>query len=157
MELSGHDHQCCQTGIPMLDQWARATRPIPCCRRWRKARITSDNHAFIRRMVEAVGLTFQAVTNAEPHFSPPAGTAGAICAFTGVARPRSPPRKKPPASVGQSPRLVPSSKLKGMWYVTHPENRVQTREKRTRKMQREAAFCVQCGEQKSFISVWGQL
>lgn len=121
-----------------------------------KARITSENHAFIHRIVEAVGISgFQAVMNAEPYIIATRGDGLRDLHIywgytTGFAT------EEEAARVGGTGATVgPSSKLKGTWYVTHPENRVQTREKRTRQVQREAAFCERCGEQKSLTGVCG--
>lgn len=121
-----------------------------------KARITSENHAFIRRMVETVGVSrFETVMNAEPYIIASRRDGlrdlhiywGYTAGFT---------TEEEAARIGGAGATTgSSSKLEGTWYVTHPENRVRIREKLTRKAQREADFCDGCGEQKSLTGACG--
>lgn len=121
-----------------------------------KARITSENHTFIRRMVEIVGVSrFQSVTGAKPYII--ATRRGGLRDLniywgytTGFTTEEEAARAGGPAAMPG-----PSSNPKGTWYVTHPENRVGPRDGRARTMQREAAFCDGCGEQKSLTGVCG--
>ncbi|MFM8856976.1 MAG: hypothetical protein ACKOI2_07180 [Actinomycetota bacterium] len=121
-----------------------------------KARITSENHAFIRRVAEIVGISrFQAVVGAKPYIIATRRDGlrdlniywGYTTGFT--------TEEEATRVGGPGTTIGPSSNPKGTWYVTHPENRVGPREGRARTMRREAAFCDTCGEQTSLTGVCG--
>lgn len=136
----------------MLEPWDERPTLIPWYRRWRRR---ASPRRTTRSSVGSLRPSRSHVSNAEPYIIATRRHGlrelhiywGYTTGFT---------TEEEATRVGGTGATVgPSSKLKGTWYVSHPENRVQHREKRTRKVQREADFCDRCGEQKSLTGVCG--
>ncbi|MGW0160321.1 hypothetical protein ACWDUN_13490 [Mycobacterium sp. NPDC003323] len=118
-----------------------------------KARITTENHAFIRQITEAVGITtYRAVDTAKPHV---------------VATRRDGRRdlhiyygytvgfgseEEIVGLLGDSVGRKPSSSPRGTWYVEHPANRIYSTNTRSRDVRRAAQRC-SCGLELSLTGV----
>ncbi|MGB0971995.1 MAG: endonuclease/exonuclease/phosphatase family protein [Mycobacterium sp.] len=112
----------------------------------RKSRIPSENHAFIRRITETVGISqYRAVEAAEPYVAAVRRDglrelriySGYTTGFTTADE---------ATRVGVGAEVIrPSSKLKGVWLVSHPKHGdLGRRDGRTRNRPREAAICPTC-------------
>lgn len=119
-----------------------------------KARITSENHQFIRRITESVGISGYTVVNSDKPYVRASRidghrdlhinwgfTAGFISEEDALG------------ACGGAADVAPSSSMRGTWYVTHPVNRVHSRRERTQKTQRQGGFCSACGEQLPLTGV----
>ena len=121
-----------------------------------KARITSENHAFIRSLTDRVGIDrYTAVESGKSHVRAARRDGlrdlriywGYTAGFVSEEDARR--------ASGGAGKIGPSSSVKGTWYVTHPDNRVEPRGERTRKTQREGGFCPRCSEQLPLTAVCG--
>lgn len=121
-----------------------------------KARIPSENHPFIQRLTDTVGISGYSVVDSDRPYVRAVRrdghrdlridwgfTAGFIS------------REDALRACGGAGDVAPSSSVKGTWYVTHPVNRVHKGSERTRKTQREGGFCGGCGEQLPLTGVCG--
>lgn len=119
-----------------------------------RARITTDNHTFIRQLTDAVGITgYRTVDrHAKPYiiatrrngsrdlhihygYTAGFGSEAEIVELLGDA-------------VGRGP----SSSMKGTWYVEHPSNRIQRGNSRRGDVRRAAQLCP-CGLELSLTGV----
>ena len=121
-----------------------------------KARITSENHPFIRRLTDTVGISGYTVVESDKPYVRATRRDGhrdlhINWGFTAGFISEEDARR----ACGGAGDVAPSSSVKGTWYVTHPVTRVYTGSERTRKTRREAGFCLTCGEQLSLTGVCG--
>lgn len=111
-----------------------------------KARIPSENHAFIKRMTDAVGISqYRAVGAAEPYVAATRRDSrhelriysGYTIGFTTEDEARR---------VGAGAEVIrPSYKIKGVWLVSHPKHgHLGRRDMGSSKSAREAAICPTC-------------
>lgn len=114
-----------------------------------KARVPVENHEFIRRFTNAIGVAdLQVVDSSDkPHVIAKRRDGlpdlhiyyGYTTGFTSEA--------EAIGASGAGAVCRPSSR-KGTWYVEHPTNRVRPGGERARNIQRKAGFC-SCGMQLS--------
>jgi hypothetical protein len=121
-----------------------------------KARITSENHQFIRRLTDRVGISSYAVVDSDKPYVRAIRIDGhrdlhINWGYTGGFISREDALR----ACGGAGDVAPSGSIKGTWYVTHPVNRVHTRSGHTRKVQREAGFCATCSQQLPLTGVCG--
>ncbi|KUI22286.1 hypothetical protein [Mycobacterium sp. GA-2829] len=121
-----------------------------------KARIPAENHVFIRRMVDAVGVCeYRAVARADNPYVIARRTDGSAdlhihYGYTNGFRSEDEINRFIGGSAGRAP-----SSRKGTWYVEHPTNRVRPAgSERLRDTRREAGFCG-CGMLLSLTGACG--
>lgn len=119
-----------------------------------KAQITTDNHQFIRRLTETVGISSYRVVHGDKPYVIAARRDGIrdLHIYWGYTA-GFPSEDDARRASGGAGDIAPSSSVKGTWYVTHPVNRVYSGSARTKKTRREAGFCTACGEQLPLTGV----
>ena len=120
-----------------------------------KARITSENHAFIRRLTDTVGISGYTFAEADKPYVRAARRDGQrdLHIHWGYTT-GFPSEQDALRACGGAGEVAPSS-MRGTWYVAHPVNNIYTGSERTRKTQREAGFCGGCREQLPLTGVCG--
>lgn len=121
-----------------------------------KAQIASDNHQFIRRLTETVGIaSYRAVGGDKPYvLAIRRDGLRDLRIYWGYTA-GFPSEDDARRASGGAGDVAPSSSVKGTWYVTHPVNRVYRGSERTKRVRREAGFCGSCGEQLPLTGVCG--
>lgn len=117
-----------------------------------KAQIPTENHPFIQRVTQAIGVAgFRVVEGAKPYVTAQRRDGnpdlhiyyGYTTGFLSEGEAVS--------AAGVGVERAPSSR-KGFWYVAHPVTRVHPGSDRSRNVHREAGFC-DCGMQLSMTGV----
>lgn len=119
-----------------------------------KARITTDNHAFIRQLTDAVGIArYRAVERTDKPYVIATRRDGLrdlhiYYGYTvGFASEEEIVRM-----LGSAVGRKPSSSPRGTWYVEHPSNRIYVSGTRSRDVRRAATLC-SCGLELSLTGV----
>ena len=120
-----------------------------------KARIPSDNHAFIRRITTGLGITdFRTVERADkPYVVAKSDDGRDLHIYYGYTVGFTSEGELVDV-LGSGAQPKPSSSPKGTWWVEHPVNKVYDGSERSRDRRREAGFC-QCGIQLSLTGECG--
>jgi hypothetical protein len=120
-----------------------------------KARIPSDNHAFIRRITTGLGITdFRTVERADkPYVVAKRDDGRDLHIYYGYTVGFTSEGELVDV-LGSGAQPKPSSSPKGTWWVEHPVNKVYDGSERSRDRRREAGFC-QCGIQLSLTGECG--
>lgn len=121
-----------------------------------KARITSDNHKFIRRLTDAVGIMDYRVIDGDKPYVIATRRDGLrdLHIYWGYTAGFVSEEDARRASGGAGD-IAPSGTVKGTWYVTHPVNRVYSGSDRARREERNADFCGTCREQLPLTGTCG--
>lgn len=119
-----------------------------------KAQITSENHQFIRRLTETVGIASYRVVGGDKPYIAATRRDGLrdLHIYWGYTAgfPSENDARRASSGAGD---VAPSSTVKSTWYVTHPVNRVHSVGERTKRIQREAGLCGSCSEQLPLTGV----
>jgi exonuclease III len=118
-----------------------------------KARIPTNNHAFIRQFATAIGISeFQAVVRPDQPFVRATRREGLpdLHIYYGYTNGFT-SEEEIVRSAGRGAGRAPSSR-KGTWYVEHPTNKVRVGGERSKSVRREARYC-DCGMQLSLTGV----
>lgn len=119
------------------------------------ARIPAENHAFVKRIVDAVGIAeYRAAgTTDKPYVIARRRDGRADLHIAWGYTNGFGSEDEIVRIVGEGAERRPSSR-KGTWLVEHPTTRVHQRNDRARDVRREADFCG-CGMQRSVTGVCG--
>jgi hypothetical protein len=115
-----------------------------------QVRVPLGNHAFIRQIVDGIGITsFWANAEAsKPHVVAARGDGGLDLHIYYGYTTRFASEEEVVRILGPGVTRSSSTSPKGTWWVTHPVNAVYVGSERTKKTHREAGFCP-CGMQLS--------
>lgn len=119
-----------------------------------KARITTDNHAFIRQLTDAVGISgYRAVQRGDKRHVVATRRDGMrdLHIYFGYTSGFD-SEEEIVRFLGSAVGRKPSSSPKGTWYVEHPSNRIHSSSTRSRDVRRAAQRCP-CGLELSLTGV----
>ncbi|AYE99306.1 hypothetical protein C0J29_30510 (plasmid) [Mycobacterium paragordonae] len=114
-----------------------------------KAKITSENHPFIRRLTDAVGISgYRAVERSDKPYVIATRRDGLrdLHIYWGYTTGFT-TKEEAVRVAGGVGTVGSSSSPKGTWYVTHPVNKVYSGAERSRTVRREAGLCPSCRQQ----------